>query len=276
MKRVIFALLVCGMGAASFAQLLPTFTKLVVLKGTVTDSVHYVLNDKVPDTAALAAQRDALGVDAIGLSAKPKVYYFLVVELEYTPQMASGKWTGEGDIWAWTMGAVEYGVGRHDAAGVWQPKLTYAADIAGAVDLGGYDWWWAKSKARAGDGSIIGGDAGDTFQDYKDGVAELVYTAKLVTNKTTGQSWYEPTLSSITISYSQFLQQKFAGVYKECQFGTGKVVFRPDAAMTAKANLKDGAGVNIGLAQVAADINTFLVKNKYPAVVPNLDPYNWY
>jgi len=277
MKRLVFALLVCGMGAVSFGQLLPSFTKLVVLKGTATDSVHYVFND--PNQAASAAQRTALGVDALAVSAKPKVLYFLVVELEFTPQFAAGKFTGEGDVWAWTMGTLEYGIGRHDASGVWQPKLAYAYDVGAAVDIGMYDWWAPKAKARAGDGSIYSANAADTFLDERDGTAELVYSAKLVTNKATGQSWYEPSITSLTISYTQIMQQLVGPgtvAWKDMQFGAGKVVFKPDTALTATANLKNGAGANIGLAQAATAIQSFLVKNKYPAVLPELDPLNYY
>jgi len=273
-KRLVFALLICGMGAVSFGQLLPTYTKLVVLKGTATDSVHYVYND--PDQVASAAQRAALGVDALALAAKPKTYYFLVVELEFTPQFASGKWTGEGDVWAWTMGALEYGIGRHDANGVWQPKLAYAYDVGAAIDLGMYDWWYPKAKARTGDGYIASANAADTFLDERDGVADLVYSAKLVTNKATGQSWYEPSITSLTINYTQIMQQLVGANWKDMQFGAGKVVFKPDAALTTKANLKDGTGANIGLAQVSIAIRDLLVKGKYPSVTPELDPLNYY
>ena len=280
MKRLVLALLVCGMGAVSFGQLLPTFSKLVVLKGTVTDSVHYVLNDAVPDTAAALAQRTALGIDALAVSVKPKVNYFLVVELEFTPQFAAGKATGEGDIWAWTMGAVEYGTGRHDANGVWQPKALYAYDIGGAVDIGNYTWWGPKAKVRAGDGSLYSTNAAETFADQKDGSAELVFSSKLMTNKTTGQSWYEPSITSLTITYTQMLQQLVgsgAGTWKDAQFGAGKVVFKPDAKMTTTANQTNSTtGANTGLALVATAIHDLLVKGGYPAVTPDLDPFNYY
>lgn len=278
MKRVIFALMVCGMGAVSFGQLLPDFTKLFVLKGTCTDTVHYVLNDPVPDTAA--ALRAAYGVDALALAAKPKVYYFLVVEVKYTPQFVAGKWTGEGtitDLDFWTLGAVEYGIGRHDADGKWQAKLAYAYDIGGEGDtfVVPYQYWyWPKAKARTGDAWIISSNAAGTFVDDRSGIADVVFSAKLVTNKTTGKSWYEPSITSLTIAYTQLLDQKVgtpAG-WRYTQMGAGKMVFKPDAAMTTKANLTDGTGANIGLAQVAADINAFLVKGKYPPVTPNLDP----
>ena len=244
MKRLVFAFLVCGMGALSFGQLLPTYAKLIVLKGTATDSIHYVYND--PDRTASAAQRTALGVDALALSTKPKVYYYLVVELEFTPQFAAtGKATGEGDIWAWTMGTVQYGIGRHDVNGVWQAKLAYAYDVGLAVDMGQFNWWYPKAKARTGDGFIQSFDAADTFQDVRDGIADLVFSSKLVTNKTTGQSWYEPSITSLTINYTQIMQQKIGTVtptWTDLQFGVGKVKFVTDSALTTKANLKNAAG----------------------------------
>ena len=278
MKRLVFALLVCGMGAVSFGALLPTFTKLVVLKGTTTDTVHYVLTDPVPDTAAAAAQRAALGVDAAALAAKPKVFYFMVAEVVFTPQFvpATGKPTGEGDIALWTMGAVEYGIGRHDATGVWQPKLAYAYDVGWAVDAGSFTWWSTKAKERTGDGVIDSANAADTFLDEKDGVAVLSYTSKLTTNKATGVSWYEPTVSSLTISYTQVMQQLVGApaAWKDVQGGAGKVVFKQDTALTKLVN--DPLGGKVGLGKVAVAIHDFLVKGKYPAVTPNLDPGNYY
>lgn len=289
MKRFLIAILVCGMGLVSYAQLLETSSRLVVLKGTVTDTVHYVLSDTVPDTVVLAAQRDALGVGAIGLSARPRVYYFLVVYLEYTPQIVSGRWTGEGDLWTWTMGAVEYGLGRHSTNGMWRSTAAlggaYAYDIGWAIDFGGYYWWQPKvSKKRTGDGSIYSTDSNDpalrTFMDTRDGVAELTYTAVLKTAG--GKSYYEPTISNLTISYTQWMQQKFTGdVWKDAQFGAGKVVFVPETAMTTRANMTNATtGENTGLALVAADIRAYLLKNKYTttdtAFTPNLDPSGLY
>lgn len=280
MKRLVFALMVCGMGAVSFGEVLPNFSKLVVLKGTATNSIHYVYND--PDRVASAAQRAALNVDALALSTKPKAYYYLVVDLLFTPQFATtGKATGEGDVWIWTMGAVEYGVGRHDVNGVWQAKRAYAYDIGVAVDVGYFYWWYPKAKARTGDGFLFSTDAADTFQDTRTGVADLVFSSKLVTNKTTGQSWYEPSITSLTINYTQIMQQELGTVtptWTDVQFGVGKVKFVTDSALTTKANLKNGAGLNIGLAQVATDIQNALLKGKYTTAlttfVPELDPLN--
>jgi hypothetical protein len=295
MKRLVFAFLVFGLGAISFGQL-QTFTKLVVLKGAASDTVHYVINDPIlqtqnpsPQYTALKAQRDALGVDFLALAAKPKVYYFLVAEVVYTPQFALNKWTGEGYLEVWPMGAVEYGIGRHDANGVWQPKLAYAYDIGWngyAVDFAGYTWWSPKAKARTGDGSIWAENRASTFQDQRntgagDGVADLVYTAKLMTNKATGMSWYEPAISSLTIAYTQSMSQLIGGTWQYVQGGAGKVVFKQDAALTTMAN--DPLGGKVGLGKVATAINALLVKGKYlpftwtPA--PNagpLDPAGYY
>jgi len=288
MTRLVFALLLCGMGLVSYAQPMEMSSRLVFLKGTATDTVHYVLYDPVPDTEAAADQRTALGVGAIGLSTKPKTYYYLVVYMEYTPQFSTtGKWAGEGDLWTWTMGAVEYGIGRHDVNGVWRataPLGAFARDIGWAVDFGGYYWWQPKlSKKRVGDGSILSTDNEDpalrTYTDWRDGVAELTYTAVL--KKSGAESWYEPNISSLTISYTQWMQQKFTGdVWRDTQFGVGKVLFKPDVKLTTKANLTDAVtGENTGLALVAADIQALLLKGKYTTDVtfmPNLDPSGWF
>ena len=286
MKRLVFALLVCGMGAVSFGQLLPEFTKLVVLKGTATDSIHYVYND--PNRSASEAQRTALGVNALALSTKPKVYYYLVVELTFKPQFATtGKWTGEGNLELWTMGAVQYGIGRHDVNGVWQSKLAYAYDIGGPFYVGGdsANWWYPKAKARTGDCDVFSSDLAETFADDRvGGVADLVYSAKLVTNKTTGKSWYEPSITSLTINGTQIMQQLIgtaAPAWTSVQFGVGKIVFKQDTALTTKANLTNSTtGANIGLAQAAADIQAALLKGKYTTAatsfVPELDPYLYY
>lgn len=295
MKRLVFAFLVCGLGAISFGQL-QTFTKLVVLKGAASDTVHYVLNDPIlqtpnpsPQYTALKAQRDALGVDFLALAAKPKVYYFLVAEVVYTPQFALNKWTGEGYLEVWPMGAVEYGIGRHDANGVWQAKAplgAYSYDIGWngyAVDFAGYTWWSPKAKARTGDGSIWAENAASTFQDQRntgagDGVADLVYSAKLMTNKTTNPvtTWYEPTISSLTIAYTQSMSQLIGGTWQYVQGGAGKVVFKQDAALTTMAN--DPAGGKVGLGKVATAINALLLKGKYPTLTPapDLDPADYY
>lgn len=284
MKRLVFALLILGMGVVSYG-LETSFTKLIVLKGTAADTLHYVLND--PNPTATAAQRATYGVDALALAAKPKVFYFLVVEVTYTPQIVAGKWTGEGRMSIaendfWTMGAVEYGIGRHDANGVWQPKLAYAYDVGAAAPfLVGLQYWnWTKAKVRTGDAIVLCKDAANTFSDSRDGVADLVYSAKLVTDRASGKSWYDPSVASLTISYTQWMQQKIGtpADWRDVQVGAGKVVFKQDAAMTTKANLNNGATppVNTGLALVAADINAFLVKGKYPAVTPNLDPDGLY
>jgi len=283
MKRLVFALLVCGMGAMSFGQMfLPTFTKLMVLKGTCSDTVHYVLND--PDPTATATQRAAYGVDALALATKPKVYYFLVVEVTYTPEFAAGKWTGEGILGAldfWTMGAVQYGIGMHDANGAYQSGLKYAYDI-GMSDpfwFGNSYWYWPKAKQRLGDVSILSVDDGDTLRDSREGTALLAFSPKLVKDKASGDSWYEPNISSITISYAQLMQQLIGApaAWKYVQMGAGKMTFKPDAKMTAKANLKDlTTGDNIGLAQVAVDIEALLVKGGYGDVLPNLDPFGYY
>jgi len=285
MKRLVLAFLVCGMGAVSFGQFLPTYTKLVVLKGTTTDSVHYVRYDANTPTAA--TQRAAMVVDAVAFGAKPKVNYFMVVELSYTPQIVANKWTGEGDIWVETMGVVEYGVGRHTTAGLWDPKLVYAYDAGGPLWLGYYAWWAPKAKLRMGDAALDCTNAAGTFSDTKDGVGELVYSAKLVTVKAVGAipavSWYEPSITSLTISYTQWMQQLITGSTDQVdvQYGAGKVVFKPDTKLTTMANLKNPTtGVNTGLALVAADIKTQLEKGKYVTAlttfVPELDPYGLY
>jgi hypothetical protein len=253
-------------------------TTLVVLKGTATDTVHYVLNGPFTD-----AQRDAYGVDDMTLATKPKAYYFMVVEATYTPEMnAAGKWTGEGSLntWSdlWPMGVVEYGVGRHDANGVWQPKLAYAYDVGAAVDFGAYTWWWPKAKNRAGDGSIYSFDANNIFQDQREGTATLTYSAKAYTDKVTGDSWYLPTITNLTIYYSQYMQQNFGTaadpVWRDIQFGAGKVAFKQDTAMTKIVN--DVAGAHVGLDNTAIAIRDFLIKGKYPGITPNLDPDGYY
>lgn len=283
MKRLVFALLVCGLGAMSFGQPYATFTKLMVLKGTCSDTAHYVLND--PDPTATLAQRTAYGVDALALSIKPKVYYFLVVEVTYAPQFTdAGKWTGEGTLGVmdlWTLGAVQYGIGKHDANGVYDKALKYAYDI-GLSDpfwLGNSYWYWPKAKQRLADASILSVDEGDTFRDSREGTALMAFSPKLIKDRATGDSWYEPNISSITIYHSQLMQQLIGATpeWKYVQMGSGKIVFKLDSKMTAKANLTDlDTGDNIGLAQVAADIQALLVKGGYGDVLPDLDPFDYY
>jgi len=284
MTRLVIALLVCGMGAMSFGQMfLPTFTKLMVLKGTCSDTVHYVLND--PDPAASLAQRTAYGVDALALAAKPKVYYFLVVEVTYTPEFTdAGKWTKEGTLGAldfWTMGVVQYGVGMHDANGAYQSGIKYAYDI-GMSDpfwIGNTYWYWPKAKQRLGDASILSVDDDNMFRDSREGTALVAFSPKLIKDRATGDSWYEPNISSITISYTQRMEQLVGTppAWQYVQMGMGKMVFKMDSKMTAKANLTDpDTGDNIGLAQVAADIQALLVKGGYGSVLPNLDPFYYY
>lgn len=283
MKRFLFAVGLVCMGAASFAAIRTEYTKLLVLKGTVTETVHYVYNDTLPDTQALADERAALGVDAIGKSLKPKVYYYLIVEVTYKPQInaATGKWTSEGDIDVWTMGALEYGKGRHDDTGVYQAALLYAYDVGPAFDLYLFDHWQSKKKGRTGDGWVLCMDEAGTFVNNREGIADLVYSAKLVKSKTDStDTWYEPSISSLTFYCNQVLDQKIGSkalVWQDTQFGVGKIVFKVDSKLTTTANLTDVDGVtNIGLAQVATTIRDTLVKAGYPSVLMEPDPYNYY
>lgn len=265
-------------------------TKLVVLKGVTTDTVHYVYNG-----SATEVQEAELGVVAVTLAAKPKVYYFLVATVTYTPQMtAVGVWTGEGNLLFETMGAVEYGVGRHRPDGVWGPKLAYAYNIGTAVDFAGGGFFSSvpKLKTRTGvcdinapwgdappAGWVIGG------ADDKLGVGELVYAAAAVTDKLTGNSQYNPTISSLIASYSQLMALDVGLTTVDAQFGAGKVAFVQDTALTTTANLiitptnANGHAQNgVRAGKVVEAINAFLLKNNYPLIPANtdLDPLGWY
>jgi len=284
MKRFVLALTILGLGAISYAatvyDLLPDCTTLAVLKGAVSDTVHYVRNDVLPDTPEQEALRAAYGVDAMGLAYKPKGYYYMVVEITYVPEIdpLKDKWTSEGDIFLWTMGVVEYGKGRHDANGVWDKNLLYANDVGGAVDVGMYSWWWTKKKKRAADAYMFSANADMTFTDQRDGIAELAYAAKLIKDKVNLESWYEPKISSLLINYSRLLQQLVdmgdGPAWMDMQMGTGKVKFSTDSTLTKI--LMNAPDIHTGLGLVAAEIQAKLIKGGYPAVLPDLDPFNDY
>ena len=289
MKRMVLVFLVCGMGAVSLGELLPDFTKLVVLKGTATDTIRYAYSN--PDWETDGALLGALEIAGLATAAKPKVYYFLVVRVQYTPQITNSVWSREGNIRVEPMGGVVYGVGQQDRNLVWQPKSTYACGGSNLLSIPTWDSWSPKPRTRIGRTWLQSDLESDESDDSRwrgryrfegQGVLELVYNAKLVKSSTTGESWYEPSITSITVSYTQettrlrYYSGSSSAYWEPVQYGAGKVVFKPDAKLTAMANLTDAYGRNIGLDQVATAIQVYLEKAKYPSVTPDLDPYGYY